>query len=187
MLHGDFYNWIWGFSKLWNWETSHSWLAGYLHKSLKFHLQLSNWAELWQTNPRIKTALTEQELLLLAKAEREREISHCSSCKKQGISPTFCLVALGGIGAALLEENHQVIEGYVEIKGKHDGGCKPKHLKGQNNKGLSLTTAPVCQGRSKLNQTHTGKTPWVVWPFQKGREGKLWLIGINWITADLGA
>lgn len=94
MLHGYFYNWMWGFSKLdvvKLWETSHSWLTGYLHKSLEFHLQLPNWAQLLQTSPRIETALTEQELLLPAKGELGREVSHCSSFSKQEFHPPSVL------------------------------------------------------------------------------------------------
>lgn len=90
VLRGNFYNWIWGLSKLdvvKLWETSHSWLAGYIYKSLEFHLQLPNRAEMWHTNPRqprTETALAEQELLLPAKDEMERELSHCSSCNRPG-------------------------------------------------------------------------------------------------------
>lgn len=110
-------------------------------------MQLPNFrAELQQTNPRIETALTEQELLL---PEMEREISPCSSCDKQGILPTFCLVPLGGIGAALLQESDQVIEGDVEINGKHDGGCKPKHLKGKT----MLSLKQLQSARDKPNPT----------------------------------
>lgn len=42
---------------------------------------------------------------------------------------------------------------------------------------LSLTTAHICQGQTKMSQTDTRKTPWVfqLVPFQKGREGK-WFV-----------
>lgn len=82
----------------------------------------------------------EQKLLLLSKSScslqraKWRGNSHIAArVTDQGILPTFCLAPLRRIGTALLEESDQLIEGYVEINGKHDGGCKPKHLKGQNN------------------------------------------------------
>lgn len=105
----------------------------------------------------------------------EREISHGSSCDKQGILPTFCLVPLRGIGAALLEESDQVIEGDVEINGKHDGGCKPKHLKGQNN--ALLNNSSSLSGTNQTQPDPHRKNSMVFWPvpFQKGREEK-WFV-----------